>query len=268
MIAALRDSRLAACNGLVAVACLVHAMPAPAVTVAIIPFPGGLANEDGTGLFPTLLAESYAGQPDYRGQLYPAKRAFQKYDNGEVNVLVSVPVCRWRDSHFLTLGLRDYELFLARAGQYLPKPGDELAAKTIAVVAGYTHPLRNRHPEWKWHETRDYELAIQMLIIGRVDYVYGYAFLMDRSVARLKQEKAVHYDAKRVFDNTIPAIAFHGNANGLAEAKTLQASLTAMVALGRYLRLMQSYHFPDWYYSDGLAGKITITAQNECSAGR
>jgi len=251
---------------LVAVAFAVSAAPEPAVTVAIIPLPAGLANEDGTGLFPDLFDALYAGEPDYYFRLYPAKRAFRMFDDNKAQVLVSVPVCRWKASHFLSLGLQDYELFLGRVDQDLPKPGDNLDGKTIAVVAGFTHLLRARQPDWKWQEARDYESAIGMLMIGRVDYVYGYAFLIDRSVARLKLTKAVHYDEQRVFDNTIPAIAFHADANGLAEAKKLQTRMKELIADGRFQRLMKSYDYPDWYYRDGLTGNITITRLDECPA--
>lgn len=246
-------------------AALLAAAPLQAATISIISSPG-IVDEEGHGFFPELAQQLYGDEVNVKGSLYPPSRAIWMFDTRRADVLFAMPVCRMEGASYLRFGLHDYELFVGRVGQPLPKPGDNLAGKTIAVVGGLAHPLRKRQPDWKWYETRDYQQALRMLAAGRVDYVYGFAFLMDQVMADLKLSSQFRYDLSRPFDQVIPALAVHGDAPGLAEAKRLETRFRSMVADGSYLKLMRSYGYPQWYYQDGLNGRIGITQASDCPA--
>ncbi|WP_159670879.1 ABC transporter substrate-binding protein [Andreprevotia sp. IGB-42] len=250
-------------RGLAVLLCAAVLPVQAASPVALMSFPG-FTNEDGTGFYPDLVRALYGDEVDVKESLFPPSRALWMFDTHQTDVLFAIPVCRWKDAHFLSIGLHDYEVFVGPVGQPLPKPGDSLAGKSIAVVQGLTHTLRKRHPEWQWYDTLNYQQAMRMLMVGRVDYVYGYAFLMDQTINQLKLGKTLRYDLGKVFDQTIPALALHADARGVAEARKLEGRLKAMIASGGYRKLMQSYNYPLWYYQDGLAGQITLTRQADC----
>ncbi|SMC29437.1 hypothetical protein SAMN02745857_03835 [Andreprevotia lacus DSM 23236] len=248
-----------------ALAALLAGATVQAARVSIISSPG-IIDEEGRGFFPELAQILYGDEIDVHASMFPPSRAIWVFEGRKADVLFAMPVCRMEGASYLRFGLHDYELFVGRVGQPLPKPGDNLAGKTIAVVGGLAHPLRKRQPDWKWYETRDYQQALRMLAAGRVDYVYGFAFLMDQVMTDLKLNSQLRYDLGRPFDQVIPALAVHNDAAGLAEAKRLEVRFRAMVSDGSYLRLMRSYGYPMWYYQDGLNGRIGVTLASDCPA--
>jgi len=140
-------------------------LPAQAVTAIVLDMPGFAWN--GHGWIPELLGRMQLQQQTIDLRILPPARAVERYyRDGQGDLFAADLLCRRQDSHFLTLGVRDYEVFITRQGDKVPTPGSlppagkrmprrllfqfPCAQRRCHAGARQSQPFQLRHQQSRW----------------------------------------------------------------------------------------------------------------------
>ena len=122
-------------------------LPAHATTALVMAMPG-FAWEGKGWVYELLSGMQANGQPLTLHLLPPARAVARFYRDGDGDLFAAALLCRRNDTHYLTLGVRDFEVFMTRTGNQVPGPSNPPAKnETILVVRGFNHPFVRQHPE-------------------------------------------------------------------------------------------------------------------------
>ncbi len=239
-------------------------LPAQAVTAVVLDMPGFAWN--GHGWIPEMLGRLQVQQQAITLRLLPPARAVERYyRGGEGELFAADLLCRRHDSHFLTLGVRDYEVFITRQGNKVPGPGNlPPAGERVLVVRGFNHTFVQQHPRLRWEEVNSIDKALDMLRARRANYFFSFLALSEDAMRAQGSNSYFSYDSSKAIDEVWPALSFRPNENGLLLAQQLRQQLQQQWQSGQYASLLQRYGLPAWHIRPGLDGRFNVVQAADC----
>ena len=241
--------------------------PAQAMTAVVMDMPGFSWN--GTGWLPELLGRMQLQQQAITLHLLPPARAVARfYQGGEGDLFAAGLLCRRYDSHFLTLGVRDYEVFIVRHGSKVPGPANlPPAGERVLVVRGFNHPFVRLHPDLAWEEVSSINEGLAMLRARRANYFFGFLALSEDAMHEQGSRSYFAYDSHKKVDEAWPALSFRQTEAGWQLAQQLRQQLVQQSQNGQYAAVLQRHGLPAWYMRPGLEGRFSVIRAEDCAAG-
>ncbi len=241
-------------------------LPAQAVTAIVLDMPGFAWN--GHGWIPELLGRMQLQQQTIDLRILPPARAVERYyRDGQGDLFAADLLCRRQDSHFLTLGVRDYEVFITRQGDKVPTPGSlPPAGKRILVVRGFNHAFVQQHPTLHWEEVSSIDKGLNMLLARRADYFFSFLALSEDAMRAQGNSNRFSYDTSKAVGEVWPALSFRQNDSGLLLAQQLRQQLLQQWQSGQYANLLQQHSLPPWHMRQGLEGRFNVIRAEDCSS--
>lgn len=242
--------------------------PAQAVTAVVLDMPGFAWN--GHGWIPELLGRLQLQQQAINLRLLPPARAVERYyRGGEGELFAADLLCRRHDSHFLTLGVRDYEVFITRQGEKVPGPGNlPPAGERVLVVRGFNHAFIQHNPRLRWEEVSSIDKALDMLRARRANYFFSFLALSEDAMRAQGSSRHFNYDSSKAVSEVWPALSFRPTDSGLLLAQQLRQQLLQQWQNGQYASLLQRHGLPAWHMRPGLEGRFSVVPAADCQATR
>ena len=241
-------------------------LPAHATTALVMAMPG-FAWEGKGWVYELLSGMQANGQPLTLHLLPPARAVARFYRDGDGDLFAAALLCRRNDTHYLTLGVRDFEVFMTRTGNQVPGPSNPPAKnETILVVRGFNHPFVRQHPELGWTEVSSIEKGLDMLRAGRANYFFGFLALSEDIMQKQGSRQHFAYDRGKAAGEAWPALSFHQEEAGWQLAQQLRQQLVQQWQRGKYANLLQRHNLPGWYMEPGLQGQFRVVRGEDCLA--
>lgn len=241
-------------------------LPAHAATAIVMATPG-LAWEGKGWVYELLSGMQASGQPLTLRLLPPARAVARFYRDGDGELFAAALLCRRNDTHYLTLGVRDFEVFIARKGSRVPGPASPPAKnETILMVRGFNHPFVQAHPELSWEAVSSIEKGLDMLHAGRASYFFGFLALSEDIMQAQGSQRHFDYNLSKAAGEAWPALSFHQGEAGWQLAQQLRQQLVQQWHRGQYASLLQRHKLPEWYAAPGLKGQFRIVRSEDCPA--
>jgi len=239
-------------------------LPAQAVTAVVLDMPGFAWN--GHGWIPDLLGRLQLQQQGIQLRLLPPARAVERYyRGGEGELFAADLLCRRQDSHFLTLGVRDYEVFITRWGNKVPGPGSlPPPGERVLVVRGFNHAFVQRNPMLRWEEVSSIDKALDMLRARRANYFFSFLALSEDAMRTQGSSGYFNYDVRQAISEVWPALSFRPTDSGLLLAQQLRQQLLQQWQSGQYASLLLRHGLPAWHMHPGLEGRFSVVQASDC----
>jgi hypothetical protein len=239
--------------------------PAQAVTAVVMDMPGFAWN--GKGWIPELLSRMQLNQQTIALRLLPPARAVTRfYQGGEGDLFAANLLCRRQDSHYLTLGIRDYEVFITRLGDKVPGPASlPPAGERVLVVRGFNHPFIAQHPALRWEEVSSIDKGLDMLRAHRANYFFSFLALSEDAMRAQASSSLFAYDSSKAMGEVWPALSFRQTEAGWQLAHQLRQQLLLQWQNGQYASLLQRHGLPAWHMRPGLEGRFSVVRAEECA---
>lgn len=240
--------------------------PAHAVTAVVLDVPGFALH--GKGWLPDLLGGMEVNQQAIDLILMPPARAVSRfYEKGEGDLFAANLLCRSQDNHFLTLGLLDYEVFIARRGDKIPGPTSlPPAGARVLVVRGFNHPFIRQNPELRWEEVTNIGMGLDMLRAHRADYFFSFLALNEDAIRTQGSDNLFDYSASKAVGEVWPSLVFRPTDAGLQLAQQFRQQLIKLSRTGQFARVLLGHGTPAWHIRPGLEGRFSVIRAEECSA--
>jgi hypothetical protein len=240
--------------------------PAQAVTAVVMDMPGFAWN--GKGWIPELLGRVQLNQQAITLHLLPPARAVSRfYQGSEGDLFAADLLCRRQDSHFLTLGVRDYEVFITRQGDKIPGPASlPPAGERVLVVRGFNHPFIRQHPALRWEEVSSIDKGLEMLRARRANYFFSFLALSEDAMRAQGNSSLFAYDSNKAVNEVWPALSFRQTEAGWQLAQQLRQQLLQQWQTGQYAAVLQRHGLPAWHMRPGLEGRFSVIRAEDCAA--